>query len=83
MTEETTHTDDNSRDIEAENSAGKQAVLAETSEGSQKLPAETNVVKQPSPVVDTNEQKQESSKLINTPAESKPARRRITPMAID
>ncbi|KAK1371532.1 Chromatin assembly factor 1 subunit FAS2 [Heracleum sosnowskyi] len=83
MTEETTRKDDNSRDVEAENSAGKQAILAETSEGSQKLPAETNVVKQPSPVVDTNEQKQESSKLINTPAESKPARRRITPMAID
>lgn len=60
----------------------KQAILAEVIEEKQRLPAETNVVK-PSPNVETNEQKQESPKLMNTPTESKPAKRRITPMAID
>lgn len=68
--------------IVKEKSDVKQAILAEVIEEKQRLPAETNVVK-PSPNVETNEQKQESPKLMNTPTESKPAKRRITPMAID
>lgn len=83
MTEATTRKDEICRDAEAENGAGKQAIPAETSEDNQKLPAETDAVKQPSPTGDTNEQKQESPKLVNTATEGKPARRRITPMAID